>query len=569
MSRKQYIDLFGPTTGDKVHLADTNLKVQIEHDFATYGDELVFGGGKTARQGMGLAPGATHKSGALDHVITNVIVLDPVVGVVKGDVGIREGKIVGIGKAGNPGIMDNVAKDLVVSASTEVTAGEGAILTPGFMDTHIHMICPQQAEEALANGTTTFIGGGTGPADGSNAVNSTPGPWNIEKMIESTEGLPLNWLFLGKGNDSMPEPLIEELEAGAGGFKMHEDWGATAAAIDTSLSVADQYDVQVSIHTDSLNEGGYVDDSIDAINGRTVHTYHTEGAGGGHAPDFMKIAGEPNVLPSSTNPTRPFTVDNVDEGLDMTIVTHHLNPAVPEDVAFAHSRIRPETQAAEDVLHDWGVLSMYSSDSQAMGRCGEVSTRTWQTAHKMKAQFGKLPEDSPENDNFRVLRYLAKICTNIAITNGIFDHVGSIEKGKMADLVLWDPKFFGVKPKMVFKGGFIAYAMMGDPNASIPTVEPVYWRPMFGAYGKALTRTSTVFTSRAAYDLNIKEKYDMDREVLPVSKTRTIGKQDMVRNSTIGKIEIDPETYEVTFNGQIVECEPAKELPMTQLYYLA
>ncbi|MDG7048229.1 MAG: urease subunit alpha [Nitrososphaerota archaeon] len=568
MSRKQYVDLYGPTKGDKVQLADTNLVIEVEKDYTSYGDELVFGGGKTIREGMGQSPGTTHAMGALDHVITNAIVFDPILGVVKADIGIRDGKIAGIGKAGNPGLMDGVDRDMVVSSSTEATAGEGMIATAGFFDTHVHMIAPQQAYETIANGITTFIGGGTGPADGTNAVTSTPGPWNIEKMMESVEGLPLNWLFLGKGNDSKPEPLVEMLEAGAGGFKMHEDWGATAASLDTVLDVADKYDVQVSIHTDSLNEGSYVDDTIYVINGRTVHTYHTEGAGGGHAPDIMKIAGEPNVLPSSTNPTRPYTVNTIDEHLDMLIVCHHLNPAVPEDVAFAESRIRAETIAAEDVFHDWGVLSMYSSDSQAMGRTGEVSTRAWQTAHKVKEQFGKLPQDSPNNDNFRALRYLAKLTINPAITNGIADYVGSLEKGKMADIVLWDPKFFGAKNKMVFKGGFIAYAMMGDPNASLPTVEPIYWRPMFGGFGTAQSKVSAIFTSKVAYDLGVKEKYGLEHQVLPVSKTRNLGKDDMVRNDTRGDIEIDPETHKVKFNGKEVTSEPAKKLPLTQLYYL-
>ena len=568
MSRKQYVDLYGPTKGDKVQLADTNLVIEVEKDYTAYGDELVFGGGKTIREGMGQSPGTTHAMGALDHVITNAIVFDPILGVVKADIGIRDGKIAGIGKAGNPGLMDGVDRDMVVSSSTEATAGEGMIATAGFFDTHVHMIAPQQAYETIANGITTFIGGGTGPADGTNAVTSTPGPWNIEKMMESVEGLPLNWLFLGKGNDSKPEPLVEMLEAGAGGFKMHEDWGATAASLDTVLDVADKYDVQVSIHTDSLNEGSYVDDTIYVINGRTVHTYHTEGAGGGHAPDIMKIAGEPNVLPSSTNPTRPYTVNTIDEHLDMLIVCHHLNPAVPEDVAFAESRIRAETIAAEDVFHDWGVLSMYSSDSQAMGRTGEVSTRAWQTAHKVKEQFGKLPQDSPNNDNFRALRYLAKLTINPAITNGIADYVGSLEKGKMADIVLWDPKFFGAKNKMVFKGGFIAYAMMGDPNASLPTVEPIYWRPMFGGFGTAQSKVSAIFTSKVAYDLGVNQKYGLERQVLPVSNTRNLGKDDMVRNDTRGDIEIDPETHKVKFNGKEVTSEPAKKLPLTQLYYL-
>ena len=568
ISRKQYLDLYGPTVGDKIQLADTNLIIEVEKDFATYGDELVFGGGKSARQGMGLATGVKHSDGALDHVITNVVILDAVLGVLKGDIGIRDGMIAGVGKAGNPNTMDNVDENLVVSNATEVTAGEGLIATAGFIDGHTHWICPQQVYHAIANGITTYVGGGTGPADGTNATTCTPGPWNIQKMIESFEGLPLNWLVLGRANDSKKETLVEELEAGAGGFKMHEDWGATRASIDTALTVCDEYDVQLAIHTDSLNEGMYVDDTIDAINGRTVHTYHTEGAGGGHAPDIMKIAGEPNVLPSSTNPTRPYTVNTVDEHLDMLMITHHLNPKVPEDVAFAESRIRAETIAAEDVFHDWGVLSMYSSDSQAMGRAGEVSTRCWQTAHKMKAQFGKLPEDSTDNDNFRVLRYLAKLNINPAITNGISDYVGSIEKGKMADIVLWHPQFFGVKPNIVFKGGLIAYAMMGDGNASVPTVEPVFFRPMFGGFGLAQSRTSALFVSKLALENGIKEKYSLQRQVLPVRNVRNLGKQQMVRNSTLGDIKIDPETYKVTFNGKIVTSEPAKELPLTQVYHL-
>jgi urease subunit alpha len=566
--RKQYLDLYGPTKGDKIQLADTNLIIEVEKDLTSYGDELVFGGGKSARQGMGMSAGTTQKEGALDHVITNVVVLDPILGVVKADIGIRNGLIAGIGKSGNPSTMDNVTDNMVVSNSTEITAGEGLIATAGFFDTHVHMISPQQVYHAIANGITTYVGGGTGPADGTNATTCTPGPWNIRRMIEAVEGLPINWLILGKANDSKPDPLVEQLAAGAGGFKMHEDWGATRASLDVGLSVADEYDVQIAIHTDSLNEGGYVDDSIDAIDGRTVHTYHTEGAGGGHAPDIMKIAGEPNVLPSSTNPTRPYTVNTIDEHLDMVMVTHHLNPKVPEDVAFAESRIRAETIAAEDVFHDMGVLSMYSADSQAMGRTGEVSTRSWQTAHKMKAQFGKLPEDSPDNDNFRVLRYLAKLNINPAITNGVSDYVGSLEKGKMADIVLWDPRFFGVKPNIVFKGGFIAYAMMGDPNASVPPVEPIFFRPMFGGFGLARKRTAALFTSKLAIENGIQEKYGIQRQVLPVHNVRNLGKQHMVRNSTLGEIKIDPETYKVSFNGKSVTSEPAKELPLTQLYHL-
>jgi urease subunit alpha len=568
MSRKQYTDLFGPTVGDRVRLADTNLIVEVEKDFTTYGDEVVYGGGKTMREGMGMSPGTTHEAGAIDHLITNALILDPVLGIIKADIGFKDGMVAGIGKAGNPGIMDNVDRDLVVSSATDVTSGEGAIITPGLFDTHVHMICPQQIYESLANGITTYIGGGTGPSSGTCGTTQTSGPWNMRKMIESVEGLPANWLFLAKGNDSKPESLVEQLEAGAGGFKVHEDFGCTAAALDSCLSVADQYDVQVAIHTDTLNEGMYLEDSIDVLNGRTVHTYHSEGAGGGHAPDFMAIIGQPNVLPSSTNPTNPFTVNSLEETFDMIMVTHHLNPKVPEDVAFCESRIRGETMAAEDVLHDMGVISMYSSDSQAMGRCGETTTRTFQNAHKMKSIFGKLPEDTDGNDNYRVKRYLAKISMNPAITNGIADYVGSLEKGKIADAVIWEPAFFGAKPKMVWKSGFIAYSMMGDPNASIPTPEPVTWRPMFGGYSLAQQRTSATFVSKIACDLDIQERYGLERMVLPVQNTRNLGKVHMLYNDKVGSMDIDPETYKVTWNGDLITCQGAKELPLAQRYYL-
>jgi urease subunit alpha len=568
LTRRQYTDLYGPTVGDRIRLADTELYIEVEKDLLTYGDEVVFGGGKSIRDGMGQTPGITHAQGALDHLITNVVVFDPVLGIAKADIGIRNGLIVGIGKAGNPYTMDGVSDNLVVSSSTEVTAGEHLIATAAGIDTHIHMISPQQAYEAISNGIGTFIGGGTGPADGTNATTCTPGPWNIQRMMEAVEDIPINWGFLGKGNESAPGPLEEQIEAGACGLKLHEDWGTTPAAIDNCLNVADKYDVQVAIHTDSLNEAGYVEDTIDAINGRTIHTYHTEGAGGGHAPDIMKIAGEPNALPSSTNPTRPYTVNTIDEHLDMLIVCHHLNPAIPEDVAFAESRIRAETIAAEDVLHDMGALSMYSSDSQAMGRCGEVVTRCWQTADKMKKMRGRLREEKGDNDNYRCLRYLSKYTINPAITHGISDYIGSLEPGKIADIVLWDPAFFGVKPKMVFKGGFITWALMGEPNASLPTPEPVFYRPMFGAMGKAVKKTCFTFVSQAALDRRVPEELGLQKTCLPVRRCRNITKQSMVFNNAMPKIEIDPETYEVVVDGVIATVEPAKKLALTKLYYL-
>lgn len=568
LSRKQYTELYGPTVGDRFRLADTELVCEIERDLLTYGDEVVFGGGKTIRDGMGQTPGFTNAQGALDLVITNVIVMDPVLGILKADIGIKDGRIAGIGKAGNPYLMDNVDPRLVVGPGTEVIAGEHLIATPAGIDSHIHMISPQQVFDALSNGITTFIGGGTGPADGTNATTCTPGPWNLARMLQAAEGLPINWGFLGKGNSSDPRPLIEQIEAGACGLKDHEDWGTTPAAIDCSLRVADEYDVQVAIHTDTLNESGFVEDSIAAIDGRTIHTYHTEGAGGGHAPDIIRLAGEPNALPSSTNPTRPYTVNTLDEHLDMLMVCHHLNPAVPEDVAFAESRIRAETIAAEDVLHDQGVISMYSSDSQAMGRVGESFAKIIQTADKMKRLKGKLPEDSDRNDNFRVLRYLAKLTINPAITHGCGHVLGSLEVGKLADIVLWPIAFFGAKPKLVIKGGFINWAVMGDPNASIPTPEPVYYRPMFGSFGLALPSTCITFVSKAAAELGIKEKLGLQREVMPVYNCRSLKKSDMVRNSRTPRIEVDPETYEVRVDGELATVGPAERLALTQRYYL-
>jgi len=563
--RKQYVDLYGPTKGDKIRLADTDLIIEIEKDFQNYGDEIVFGGGKSARDGMGQASGVTSRN-SLDLVITNAVIMDPVLGIIKADIGIKNGSIFGIGKAGNPNVMDRV--DMIISANTEVIAGEHTICTPGIIDTHIHFISPQQAVEAICSGTTTMIGGGTGPADGTKATTCTPGPWNIHRMLEALDDLPLNFGLLGKGNDSMESALMEQIAAGACGLKLHEDWGSTPATIDAALRVADKTDTQVAIHTDTLNECGFVDDTIEAIAGRTIHTYHTEGAGGGHAPDIMKIAGKKNILPSSTTPTRPFTVNTLDEHIDMMMVCHHLNPSVREDVAFAESRIRGETIAAEDVLHDIGALSMYSSDSQAMGRVGEVSVRTWQTADKMKKMSGSLTEESGDNDNLRVKRYLSKITINPAITHGISDYVGSLEPGKLADIVIWSPEFFGVKPKLVIKGGFIAYSLMGDPNASIPTPEPVYYRPMFGALGKAIHATSVTFTSKLAIRNSLSKKIGLKKKLLPVKNCRKIGKKNMLYNNLVPKIEIDPETYKVTVDGKLATTEPSQKLSMARLYHL-
>jgi len=563
--RKQYVDLYGPTKGDKIRLADTDLIIEIEKDFQNYGDEIVFGGGKSARDGMGQASGVTSRD-ALDLVITNAVIMDPVFGIIKADIGIKNGLIAAIGKAGNPKVMDGV--DMTISANTEVIAGEHTICTPGIIDTHIHFISPQQAVEAICSGTTTMIGGGTGPADGTKATTCTPGPWNIHRMLEALDDLPLNFGLLGKGNDSMEPALMEQIAAGACGLKLHEDWGSTSATIDAALRVADKTDTQVAIHTDTLNECGFVDDTIEAIAGRTIHTYHTEGAGGGHAPDIMKIAGKKNILPSSTTPTRPFTVNTLDEHIDMMMVCHHLNPSVREDVAFAESRIRGETIAAEDVLHDIGALSMYSSDSQAMGRVGEVSIRTWQTADKMKKMSGSLTEESGDNDNLRVKRYLSKITINPAITHGISGYVGSLEPGKLADIVIWSPEFFGVKPKLVIKGGFIAYSLMGDPNASIPTPEPVYYRPMFGALGKAIHTTSVTFTSKLAIRNGLSKKLGLKKKLLPVKNCRKIGKKNMLYNNLVPKIEIDPETYKVTVDGKLATTEPSQKLSMARLYHL-
>jgi urease subunit alpha len=565
--RRQYAALYGPTTGDRVRLADTHLLLGIERDLLTHGDEAVFGGGKTIRDGMAQSA-MTSRAGALDLVITSAIVMDPLLGVLKADIGVKNGRIVGIGKAGNPDTMDGVHPQMVIGPSTEVVAGEHLIATPGAIDSHIHMIAPQQVYHALSNGVTTLIGGGTGPADGTNATTCTPGPWSIARMLEAWEALPVNVGLLGKGNSSRPEALREQIEAGACGLKDHEDWGTTPAVIDCSLRVADAYDVQVAIHTDTLNESGFVEDTIGAIDGRTIHTYHTEGAGGGHAPDIIKIAALPNVLPSSTNPTRPYTVNTLAEHLDMLIVCHHLNPAIAEDVAFAESRIRAETIAAEDVLHDLGVISMYSSDSQAMGRVGETVTRAFQTADKMLSQRGKLPEDSAEHDNARLLRYLAKLTINPALAHGIAHEVGSLEVGKLADIVLWDPAYFGAKPKMIVKGGMIAWAAMGDPNASIPTPQPVFYRPMFGAYGKALANTCVNFVSQAALDLGVPERLGLERRCVAVKNCRSVGKKDLVRNDATPRIDVDPETYEVRVDGELATCAPAERLPLAQLYFI-
>jgi urease subunit alpha len=571
LSRKQHADLYGPSKGDKVRLADTELFVEVEKDLITPGDEMVFGGGKSIRDGLGQTPGVTNENGALDFVITNALVMDPVLGIVKADIGIKDGKIAGIGKSGNPMTMDGVDPHMVVSACTEATAGENTICTPGHFDTHVHMISPQQYIDAISGGICNMIGGGTGPADGTNATTCTPGRFNISRMMEAVEDIPMNWGFLGKGNDSHPTlaTQMEQIEAGACGLKDHEDWGTTPAIIDASLRAADLTDTQVAIHTDSINECGYVEDTINAIDGRTIHTYHTEGAGGGHAPDIMKIAGEKFALPSSTNPTRPFTVNTLAEALDMTMFCHHLNPAVPEDVAFAGSRIRGETMAAEDVLHDEGILSMYSSDSQAMGRIGEVVIRAWQTADKMKKMRGRLPDEKGDNDNLRAMRYLAKTTINPAITHGVAEYLGSLEVGKYADIVMYQPSFFAVKPKMVFKGGFIAWGIMGDPNASLPTPEPVYYRPMFGALGKAVKRTSFTFTSKAAIKLGVPEKLGLEKMILPVKNCRNLSKKDMMWNDKTPKIEINPETYEVRVDGKIATIDPAEELSLAQRYFLA
>ncbi|MFZ5446888.1 MAG: urease subunit alpha [Myxococcota bacterium] len=566
MKRAHYADMFGPTTGDLVRLGDTGLVVRVERDATVYGDECKFGGGKVLRDGQGQASGVK-AADALDLVITNALVVDWT-GVFKTDIGVKHGRIVGLGKAGNPDLMAGVTPGMVVGVTTEVIAGEGLIVTAGGIDSHIHFISPQQVPVALASGVTTFIGGGTGPATGTNATTCTPAPDFLRLMLQATDGLPMNFGFTGKGNSSKPEGLREQLEAGALGLKLHEDWGTTPAAIDTCLRLADAHDVQVTIHTDTLNESGFVDDSIAAFAGRTIHTYHSEGAGGGHAPDIIRVCGLPNVLPSSTNPTRPFTVNTLEEHLDMLMVCHHLDPSLPEDVAFAESRIRGETIAAEDLLHDLGAISMMSSDSQAMGRVGEVVLRTWQTAHKLKVQRGALPGDDGAADNLRVRRYVAKYTINPALAHGIAHEVGSVEPGKLADLVLWRPAFFGVKPELVLKGGFIAWAQMGDANASIPTPEPVLMRPMFGGFGHAAARTSLAFVSRAAAALDIGTKYGLTRRVVPVANTRALGKRDMKLNDATPRIEVDPETYEVRADGVHLTCAPARELPLAQRYFL-
>jgi urease subunit alpha len=562
MSRAAYAQMFGPTVGDKIRLADTDLIIEVEKDFTNYGEEVKFGGGKVIRDGMGQSQ-PCRSEGAVDTVVTNALILDHW-GIVKADLAIKDGLIAAIGKAGNPDVQPDVG--IVIGPGTEVIAGEGKIITAGGIDTHVHYICPQQIEEALYSGLTTLIGGGTGPAAGTTATTCSPGPWHVQRMLEAADAFPMNLGFFGKGNASLPAGLVEQIEAGACGLKLHEDWGATPSAIDCCLSVADDMDIQVAIHTDSLNEGGFVEDTIAAFKGRTIHTFHTEGAGGGHAPDIIKVCGEGNVLPASTNPTRPYTVDTLDEALDMLMVTHHLDRRIPEDVAFAESRIRKETIAAEDILHDLGAFSIVSSDSQAMGRIGEVITRTWQTADKMKNQFGRLSEESGEHDNFRARRYVAKYTINPAIAQGISSYVGSIEVGKLADLVVWDPAFFGVKPDMVLKSGTIAAAIMGDPNASIPTPQPEYYRPMFGAFGRSLIKSSVTFVSQASLERT--RALGLAKQLLPVRNTRGIGKRSMILNSSVPHMEVDPETYEVRADGRLLTCEPAKVLPMAQRYFI-
>ena len=564
IARALYADMYGPTVGDKVRLADTELIIEVEKDFTIYGEEVKFGGGKVIRDGMGQSQ-TTRAAGAVDTVITNALIVDHW-GIIKADVGLKDGKIVAIGKAGNPDVQPGVT--IVIGPGTEVIAGEGKILTAGGLDVHIHYICPQQIEECLMSGVTTMMGGGTGPATGTNATTCTPGPWHIASMIRAADGFPMNLGFAGKGNASTPDALVEQVEAGACALKLHEDWGTTPAAIDCCLGVADKYDVQVMIHTDTLNESGFVEDTVAAFKGRTIHAYHTEGAGGGHAPDIIKVCSLPNVIPSSTNPTRPYTINTLDEHLDMLMVCHHLDPSIPEDVAFAESRIRRETIAAEDILHDIGAFSIISSDSQAMGRVGEVLIRTWQTADKMKRQRGRLPEETGENDNLRVKRYIAKYTINPALAQGLAAHVGSIELGKRADLVLWDPAFFGVKPSLILMGGMIVAAPMGDPNASIPTPQPVHFRPMFGAFGSALAATSVTFVSQAAIDNGLADTLGVKKELVAVSGTRSVSKADMVHNDATPDITVNPETYEVRVDGEIITCEPADVLPMAQRYFL-
>jgi len=564
IERAAYVEMYGPTTGDKVRLADTDIIIEVEKDLTTYGEEVKFGGGKVIRDGMGQSQ-ITNRQGAVDTVITNALILDHW-GIVKADVGIKDGKIAAIGKAGNPDVQPNV--DIIIGPGTEAIAGEGKILTAGGFDAHIHFICPQQVEEALMSGVTSMLGGGTGPAAGTNATTCTPGPWHIARMIQAADAFPVNLGFAGKGNAARPAPLEEMVKAGACALKLHEDWGTTPAAIDCCLGVADEFDVQVMIHTDTLNESGFVEDTIKAIGGRTIHAFHTEGAGGGHAPDIIKVAGLKNVLPSSTNPTRPFTRNTIDAHLDMLMVCHHLDPTIAEDLAFAESRIRKETIAAEDILHDIGALSMMSSDSQAMGRVGEVIIRTWQTADKMKKQRGRLPEEKGDNDNARAKRYVAKYTINPAVAHGVSKHIGSVEKGKLADLVLWSPAFFGVKPELIIKGGSIVAAPMGDANASIPTPQPVHYRPMFAAYGKSLTASSLVFVSKAAMRAGLRGKLGVDKQFVPVENTRKINKSKMVHNSATPDITVDAETYEVRADGELLTCEPAEVLPMAQRYFL-
>ena len=563
IGRQAYAEMFGPTTGDRVRLADTDLWIEVEKDHTVYGEEVKFGGGKVIRDGMGQSQRRAHE--VADTVITNALIVD-YLGIVKADIGIKNGRISGIGKAGNPDIQPNV--NIVIGAATEIIAGEGAILTAGGIDCHIHFICPQQIEEALMSGVTTMIGGGTGPATGTAATTCSPGPWHIGRMLQALDTFPMNFGLLGKGNASLRLPLREQVAAGAMGLKLHEDWGTTPAAIDNCLAVADEMDVQVAIHTDTLNESGFVETTLAAFKGRTIHTYHTEGAGGGHAPDIIKACGQPNVLPSSTNPTRPYTVNTIDEHLDMLMVCHHLDAGIAEDVAFAESRIRRETIAAEDILHDLGAFSMISSDSQAMGRVGEVIMRTWQTAHKMKSQRGSLPQDKSGADNFRIKRYIAKYTINPAITHGVAREVGSIEVGKLADLVLWKPAFFGVKPSLILKSGVIAAAAMGDPNASIPTPQPVHYRPMFGAFGQSCAQSSVTFVSQAAIEGDVGRKLGLNKPLVPVSGTRKLNKSDLPLNGHLPNIEVDPETYEVRADGELLTCEPAKTLPMAQRYFL-
>ncbi len=563
ITRQAYAEMYGPTVGDRVRLGDTELWIEVEEDRTVYGEEVKFGGGKVIRDGMG--QGQATNAEAVDCVITNALIVDHW-GIIKADIGIKNGRIVGIGKAGNPDVQPNV--DIVVGAGTEAIAGEGQIVTAGGFDAHIHFICPQQVDDALMSGVTTMVGGGTGPAAGTNATTCTPGPWYMHQMLLAAEGLPMNIGYLGKGNCSVEAPLVEQIAAGAMGLKLHEDWGTTPAAIDNCLTVADKQDIQVAIHTDTLNESGFVEHTIQAFKGRSIHAYHTEGAGGGHAPDIIKACGLPNVLPSSTNPTRPYTVNTVDEHLDMLMVCHHLDPAIAEDVAFAESRIRRETIAAEDILHDLGAFSIIASDSQAMGRVGEVVTRTWQTAHKMKVQRGSLPEDSAESDNFRVKRYVAKYTINPAIAHGMAHEIGSLEVGKLADIVLWKPAFFGAKPSMIIKGGMIIAAPMGDPNASIPTPQPVHYRHMFGAYGKAKEKTCVTFISKAAQEAGIAHQLGLQRRLVTVQGARQAMKDKMIHNSYQPKMEVDPQTYEVRADGQLLECEPAKVLPLAQRYFL-